>query len=134
MNGAMHDDDGLTAEDRLLSVAYALVITEERREAGSLELAGLKKGRLDRSPKKNWIEETGGGGLPRYIEDIALALERKGMKPLSRAIATAISQVKRWARGGENVNADTRAKAAKAVAQWTALKARNRARMAKKGD
>lgn len=131
MNDAMYNDE-LTAEDRLLSVAYALVIAEERREAGSLELAGLKKGRLDRSPKKNWVEKT--GKLPRYIEDIALALERKGMKPLSRAIATAISQVKRWARGGENVNADTRAKAAKAVVAWNLLKARNRARMAKKGD
>ena len=121
----------LSAADRLLAVAYALYIEQERRVAQSLELAGVKKGRLDRSPRKNWVEKT--GKLPRYIEDIALALERGGMKPLSRAIATAISQVKRWARGGENVKPDTRAKAAKALAQWTALKLKNKARMAKRG-
>ena len=48
--------------------------------------------------------------------------------PLSRAIATAISRVRRWARGGGGVNADTVAKAQKALAEWEKLKAKNRVR------
>lgn len=85
-----------------------------------------RKGRLDWSPKENWVERA--GGLPRYVEDIALALIRERGMPRSRAIAVAISRVKLWAAGGGDVNADTRAKAAKAVAEWTALKAKNRAK------
>jgi len=61
--------------------------------------------------------------LPAYIQHIAKDLMEKGMDE-SRAIATAVSQVKKWAAGGENVKADTRAKAAAAVAEWEALKAR----------
>lgn len=88
------------------------------------------RGRLDRSPKKNWVEAA--GGLPKYIEDIAYALHtRRGMS-ISRAIATAVSRVKMWAAGGDNVDPDTRAKAAKAVAQWEALKARSKAKDAMK--
>ena len=83
-------------------------------------------GRLDWSPKKNWVENE--GGLPKYIEDIALALIRDHGMTRERAIATAISRVKRWAAGGGDVKADTRAKAAKAVAQWEALKAKAKAK------
>lgn len=91
-----------------------------------LDLAG----RLDWSPKKNWVEKN--GGLPKYIEDIALALIRKGMTR-ERAIATAISRIKRWARGGDDVDADTVAKAQKALAEWYALRAKAKAkRVAKK--
>lgn len=84
------------------------------------------RGRLDWSPRKNWVERS--GGLPRYVEDIALALIRDHGYSRERAIAIAISRVKLWAAGGGEVSADTRAKAAKAVAEWTALRARNRAR------
>lgn len=80
---------------------------------------------LDSSPKKNWVERS--GGLPNYICRIARAIMRSG-KPKSRAIAIAVSRVKKWAAGGDDVDADTRAKAAKAVAQWTALKAKNKAK------
>ncbi len=86
-----------------------------------LELAG----RLDRSPKKNWVENN--GGLPKYIEDIAVALHRDG-KSISTAIQIAISRVKVWAAGGGGVNADTKAKAAAALAQWEALKAKAKAK------
>jgi hypothetical protein len=79
-------------------------------------------GRLDWSPKSNWVEEA--GGLPKYVEDIALALIReRGMKR-DRAIAVAINRVKMWAAGGGDVNPDTRAKAAKAVRQWERMKAK----------
>lgn len=83
---------------------------------------------LDRSPRKNWVEMT--GELPGYVREIARSIHQKRGMPLDRAIATAIAQVKRWCSGRGDVNADTRAKACAAVAEWEALKVRNRARMA----
>lgn len=90
----------------------------------------LELGRLDRSPKKNWVEKS--GGLPKYIEKIAFSLHTKRGMTISRAIATAISRVKKWALGGDNVNADTVAKSVAAVAAWEALKLKNKARRATK--
>ena len=52
---------------------------------------------LDRSPRSNWVERT--GGLPDYIERIAKHLHAQGMS-ISHAIATAVNTVKRWAAGG----------------------------------
>ena len=89
-------------------------------------------GRLDRSPESNWVEKS--GGLPKYIEDIAHSLHTKRGMTISRAIATAVSRVKKWAAGGDDVKPDTVAKAQKALAQWEALKAKNKARRAVKGD
>lgn len=80
---------------------------------------------LDSSPKKNWVERS--GGLPNYICRIARAIMRSG-KTKSQAIAIAVSRVKKWAAGVGDVDADTRAKAAKAVAEWTALKAKNKSK------
>lgn len=80
---------------------------------------------LDRSPKKNWVENA--GNLPPYIRKLARAIEKNGHS-LSSAIAIAISRVKAWAAGGDDVDADTRAKAAKALAQWESLKAKNKAK------
>lgn len=79
--------------------------------------------------KNNWIEKTSNSGIPDYISRIALALIRKGISR-SRAISTAIATVKRWAAGLGEVNADTRARASKAVVEWEALKAKNKARVA----
>lgn len=76
-----------------------------------------KKGDSD-----NWIERAG-GRLPTYICKVAKGIMKSG-RSKSSAIAMAISQIKKWAAGGEDVNADTRAKAAKALAQWEALKAK----------
>lgn len=67
------------------------------------------------------------GGLPAYIEDIAKAVKKTG-KTTSQAIAIAVSRVKKWAAGGDNVNADTRAKAAKAVAEWERKKASSKSK------
>lgn len=75
---------------------------------------------LNTSPGKNWVEKS--GGLPNYICHIARAVMKSG-KSRSAAIAIAVSRVKKWAAGGDKVNADTRAKAAKAVAEWEKLKA-----------
>lgn len=99
------------------------MISQEEKDL-VLALA-TSSGSLDRSPKKNWVENA--GNLPPYIRKIARAIEKSG-KPLSTAIPMAISRVKRWAAGGQDVNADTRAKAAKAVAQWETLKAKNKAK------
>lgn len=103
----------------------------------AIALAGLTSddlialGKLDRHPDKtNWVEE--GGGLPKFIEDIADSIHRKRGKSISQAIQLAVAAVKRWARGGGNVNADTRAKAAEAVAAWEALKAKAHAKSAAK--
>lgn len=79
---------------------------------------------LDSSPKKNWVENS--GGLPNYICKIAKGVMRSG-KSKSAAIAIAVSRVKKWAAGGDGVDADTKAKAATAVAQWNKLKAKNKA-------
>ncbi len=84
---------------------------------------------LDESPGKNWVESS--GGLPEYICRIARAIKRSG-KSTSQAIAIAVSRVKKWAAGADDVDADTRAKAAAAVAQWEKLKAKNRAKSSAK--
>jgi hypothetical protein len=80
--------------------------------------------------KNNWIEKTSDDGLPDYISRIAKALIRSG-KSKSTAIAIAISRVKAWAAGGDDVNADTKAKASAALAAWEKLKASNKARTKK---
>lgn len=74
---------------------------------------------LNRSPKKNWVEKR--GGLPKYIERVAKQMEAKGY-PRRKAIQLAIGIIKRWARGGGGVKPDIQAQAAKALAQWTAMK------------
>lgn len=113
----------LNDDDKILVQHISLLDTLQ-----TISLA--KKGTLDWSPKENWVDKS--GGLPRYIERIALALIRERGMSRERAIATAINRVKKWAAGGGDVNADTRAKAVKALAEWEALKARNKARMAAK--
>lgn len=96
-------------------------------DSGDLDLVVVlsSSASLDRSPKKNWVENS--GQLPAYVRKIARGVEKSG-KSLSQSIAIAIGQIKRWAAGGGDVNADTRAKAAKALAQWEALKAKNKAK------
>lgn len=86
-------------------------------------LAGAGGGcSLNRSPKVNWVEKD--GGLPNYICRIARAINRGKGHSVSESIAIAVSRAKDWAGGGSKVTAPTRAKAAGAVAEWEALKAR----------
>lgn len=72
--------------------------------------------------KDSWIEKVG-GHLPEYVCEVAKGIMKNG-KSTSNAIQIAIGTIQRWARGQGEVNADTRAKAVKALAQWEALKAR----------
>ena len=81
----------------------------------------------------NWIEQTGTGHLPPYIRDIADALMEQGYDE-SRAIATAVNTVKRWAKGGParqggpgHVTKETQAKAIRALVEWEAKRIEARA-------
>lgn len=79
---------------------------------------------LDRSPGKNWVEES--GGLPPGIRKVARKLKK--LYPswsLERCIATAQSMSEKWAAKGS-------VKGARNVAGMQALRARNKARMAGK--
>jgi hypothetical protein len=91
-------------------------------------------GQLERKPggPDNWIERE--GGLPKYIERIAVHLHRKGM-PISRAIATAVNAAKKMCATGDlnwpglqHVNPGSRAEACAAVARWEAMKASAKAK------
>lgn len=96
-------------EDRLIAEA-----ADSMRKASTPEP-------FSHSKTSNWVAR--GGGLPAYIQHIAHDLmEKRGMDE-SRAIGMAIGIVKRWARGGGKVHPDTRAAAAKALAEWERLKA-----------
>lgn len=95
------------------------------------DLQDIELGRLNWSPRKNWIEIVN-GDLPKFITDVALGIMRGTGYPRERAIPIAISRIKVWARGGGGVNADTVAKAAAALAAWEALKAKAAARRARK--
>jgi hypothetical protein len=85
-------------------------------------------GALDWSPRQNWVDRV--GGLPDYIERIALHLVAKGWDR-SRAIATAVNAAKKWCATGEVyqwpgvqiINMGSRAEACAAVAEWEAKKA-----------
>lgn len=72
---------------------------------------------LDRSPRSNWVEES--GGLPPKVRARARALRKKNPGwSLSRAIATAVSQYRK--EGNTAI-----------IAAWEKLKARNAARKKK---
>lgn len=87
-------------------------------------------GALDVSPNSNWVERA--GGLPKYIERIALHLVAKGMTR-GHAIATAVNVCKKACASGDLnwpgiqiENGISRASACAAVAEWEALKAKAR--------
>jgi hypothetical protein len=91
-------------------------------------------GQLDRSPRKNWVEEQ--GGLPRYIERIAIHLVNDRGFTVCHAVATAVNasltscrtgDVKQWP-GFQNINPGSRAEACAAAAEWEAKKAAARAK------
>jgi hypothetical protein len=77
--------------------------------------------------RANWVDQV--GGLPPFIRAIAHALIRHGATE-DRAIATAVAACKKWAAGGGNVSAKTRAKAAAAIAEWERKKAASHAKSA----
>lgn len=92
----------------------------------------VELGRLDWSPRKNWIENE--GGLPRYITDVAIGIMKSTGYPRERAIPIAINRIKKWAAGLEGVKKDTQIKSIRALELWEKMKASARAkRLAKKG-
>ena len=94
------------------------------------DVADVELGRLDWSPKKNWVENE--GGLPRYIESVALGIMKSG-KTREQAIPIAISRIKRWAAGLDGVTKKTQMKSVAALALWEKMKASARAkRLAKR--
>jgi peptidoglycan hydrolase-like protein with peptidoglycan-binding domain/ssDNA-binding Zn-finger/Zn-ribbon topoisomerase 1 len=78
------------------------------------------------SKTSNWVARA--GGLPPYIQHVAHDIHEKRGKTVSEAIRIAIGVIKNWAHGHGNVDAGTKAAAAKALAQWTAMKAKNAAK------
>lgn len=75
---------------------------------------------LERVPgKQNWVDHA--GGLPNYIERIAKHIHADSGYTISHAIASAVNRVKKLIATGSPA---TKAKAAKALAQWEAKKKR----------
>lgn len=68
----------------------------------------------------------GGLTLPRYVRMVAHAMILKGHGK-SEAIQLAIGIIRNWAEGKGDVRPQVRAAAVKAIAEWTAAKARARA-------
>ena len=112
---------------KLVEVAMSRAVSGRKQAERAIELVKSSAyPDLERVPgKQNWVDKA--GGLPSYIERIAKHLHYEKGMDISRAIATAVSTVKRWAAGGDDVSAQTRAKATKAVAEWEAKKARSHA-------
>ena len=117
-------NDGSSLVNLGRNTSFELSMLEE-------DLQDIELGRLNWSPRKNWIEIVN-GDLPKYIVDVSLGIMRGTGYPRERAIPIAISRIKVWARGGGGVNADTVAKAAAALAAWEALKAKAAVRRARK--
>lgn len=91
-----------------------------------------EKGALNWSPRANWVDRA--GGLPAYINSVAVALVRGGM-PRERAIPTAVNVVRKtcatghWRGDGKApVSPAIRAAACKAAAEWEAKKTVNMTR------
>ena len=103
-------------DDETLTDEYLLSTIEADERA---------KCNLNLQPGKNWVENA--GGLPAYIHSIACALVRDG-KSIQNAIQIAVSRTKAWCAGGDNVNADTRAKACAAIAEWEEKKVKAKAK------
>jgi phage head maturation protease len=74
-----------------------------------------------RSNGENWVERTRKGELPDYIRIVRNGLMKHGHSE-GRATALAVAAMYRWARGGDNVSPKVQAAAAKAVAEWEAMK------------
>lgn len=92
----------------------------------------VELGRLNWSPRDNWVDQN--GGLPKYIEDVAIGIMKSTGYPRERAIPIAINRIKKWAAGLDGVTKKTQMKSVAALALWEKMKASARAkRLAKKG-
>lgn len=80
-------------------------------------------GKLDWSPKKNWVEEE--GGLPPGLESMAIHMMEKSGLSREHAIAASVERMKVLAAKGE-------ARWVKELAQWEKMKANRKAKKAVK--
>jgi hypothetical protein len=83
----------------------------------------LAKGKLDWSPKKNWVENE--GGLPKFVEDMAVHIMDNSGLTREHAIAAALQRTKVLAAKGNH-------RAAEALAQWEKMRASSKAKTAAK--
>ena len=111
------DSEATSGEEFLLAL---------RKNSSATPSTEVELGRLDWSPKKNWVEEE--GGLPKYIEDVAIGIMKGSGYTREQAIPMAINRIKRWAAGLDNVKPDTVAKAVAALAKWEKMKISAKAR------
>jgi hypothetical protein len=92
-----------------------------------------RKGQLNKSKLKNWVEKN--GGLPTYINSIATALLREHPGwGIGRVIATAVNMVKKMCAGGgtgivKKVSTAVKKAACAAVASWNKKKATRRKKL-----
>jgi hypothetical protein len=103
--------------------------TEELAESAKTAALSVTKAPIGKGGK-NWVTETRPGNtgeLPAYIQNIRNAIMRH-QPDESRATAIAIGVVQNWASGRGGVKAEVKAAAAKALAEWEALRAKNAAR------
>ncbi len=97
---------------------------------GKPSLHPERKGQLNMSPLKNWIEKN--GGLPTYINSVATALFREKFPAwsISRIIATAVNWAKKACATGRTmggkvqVSKAVQAAACAAVRSWESKKAK----------
>lgn len=82
---------------------------------------------LPNRPGTNWVEQA--GGLPEMIDCVARAIYHTGRSQgdVSKAVRMAVGVVEDWAAGRRGVTAKTQAKAATAVAEWNAKRAKAKA-------
>lgn len=80
-------------------------------------------GKLDWSPKENWIDKA--GGLPRFIEDMAIHMMENSGLSRSHAIAASVERTKVLAAKGNE-------RAVAALAQWEKMKASTKTKAAAK--
>lgn len=105
------------ATDRLVALSYD-GLTDDDADL-ILSLAG----KLDWSPKKNWVEEE--GGLPPGIESMAIHMMKESGLSRSHAIAASVTRAKVLAAKGQ-------ARWVKEVAQWESMKMKRKAKKAAK--
>lgn len=77
-------------------------------------LVALAKGKLDWSPKHNWVEDA--GGLPSFIDDMAAHMIENSGLTREHAIPAAITRTKVLAAKGNK-------RAIAALAEWEKMKA-----------
>jgi hypothetical protein len=112
--------DPAPVADAPASVAVADLVFLEQVACAAAEDDELEA-KYDTSPvgepggRQNWVDKA--GGMPPFLRAVAHALIRAGHTE-AQAIQIAIGRIKAWARGGGNVSAKTRAKAASVVAWW----------------